>query len=207
MENNHRRVGIIVAFVIVVLALIVGGITWKNKQESTQLAATYKELLAQEGARAQIKEEAAAWQVFTPETETFSVTFPGKPEFKTQTMALPNNTGQAVFNSYEVIDVDAAMYGVYEISGISFTGNQADLENALANYIKSNSKYTLVSSAPSTFLGHTALDFLIQVQGNYYLKGKYVATDDRLYQINVLYDKSTYSEATFDTFVNSFKVE
>lgn len=206
MENNHRRVGIIIAIIVGVLVLGLGGMKWKEKREAEELAATYKELLAKEDARAQAKQEIVVWQAFTSDSGSFTVSFPGSPEVKTQTMALPDNAGEAVFNSYEAVDADNAMYGVYEISGISFTGSQSDLESALNNYIQSNSKYILVSSAPTTFLGQKALDFLIQVQGNYYLKGTYIAAGDRLYQINSLYDKSVYNEATYAAFISSFKI-
>jgi hypothetical protein len=140
----------------------------------------------------------------------FKVSFPGTAEHETGNLETANKGEILKLDSYYVTIEDANNYIVFFANSLtfppSFSGNDdALLQQTLQNISHTDENAKITSQNPSTYNGHKAMDFLLDVNG-VWLKGKIIANGKTALIMAEAYFEKNYNENDYNKFVNSLVI-
>jgi len=157
--------------------------------------------LGQGGTQLPDRTPSPRWQRVVSEDNRFSVSMPGTPAFKTQTLTAKN--GHPVqFSSYTV-DLGTraymASYSDYDAQ------TAVSLDGAVEGVLSSWKEPRIVSRRRTTLYGHPAVivDFVSQ---DYRVVVRALAAGKRLYQLGFVETSAAFQPAHAEAFMGSFRL-
>jgi uncharacterized RDD family membrane protein YckC len=149
------------------------------------------------------------WFTYTSPVDGFTVDFPREPVFN-QEKDIPLGIGDETMDQtfYEAED-ETNYYGVVKVE-YSISLADSDTYELLAamvdGSVKSSPVNKLVSSKNTTYMGDPAIDFIIAIGSEGFLRGRYIYSDDHsVYSLLMSYQTENADEANYKRFVESFR--
>ena len=147
------------------------------------------------------------WIDFTPESKTFVVRLPSKPEHTTSTK-LESDSSTTNLDFYVSKPDENDIYGLVETKLSAPINGSADvlLRGIVQGFVQSSGSWSLVSETPT---GNGSRDYLIKnsdPNSPYrYIKGRVAIVKQTVYQLMVFYGQP--DDASYAEFINSFRVK
>jgi hypothetical protein len=195
-------VGAIIAFV-----LAFGAARWLSYEGTSKVLDTYNEKRTEQRVGDYFA-ETSSWKEFSSPVGQFRATFPAYPAHDANTANVPGTDLAVTLDTYSSATSDGTTFvvttGVFPPE-VDTSNPNANLEGSLNGMIASTEGNRLLSSSPTNFNGHPAMDFVIS-NDTFNLKGTIMLADHRFYQVMVLYElKNRIAlDANYNNFLNSF---
>lgn len=144
---------------------------------------------------------APRWQVFFPDDERFSVSMPGHPQYKEQTLTAKN--GRPVLYKTYTVDLGRSAY----MTSTSDYDEQTriSLDGAIEGVLSSWKDPRNVNRRNTTLYGYRA-QFIDFTSENYRVFVRAIAVGRRLYQLGFVEMQEDYVPAHVNVFMSSFRL-
>ena len=192
-KTNKKLIGI----VLVILLLVITGylININSKSSTKSVISDYFS-------------DASSWKDFNSIEGAFKITLPTFPKHETHSINIPDSNVTGTLELYTA-DNDTSSYfiqAIRYIGGIDVSNPKANIEGAFNGRVAEIPNYKIISSNFSSFVLNDSLDYQVQ-SGDYYIYGKMVLVDQRLYVLEMACEISKCSTTDYQTFTNSFELQ
>lgn len=148
------------------------------------------------------------WQDFSSTKNKCSMQFPKYPDHLSEKLRLPEEGFDLKYDAYVSAIDQKTVYLLLVAEYPDFVDEsyaRMSLEGFLSGILTRNPNNQLIFADLSLVEGHEALDFFIRT-GGVYFKGRALMVKNSLYLMAMECEVQNYDEASFNTFVNSFRL-
>jgi len=192
-KTNKKLIGIVL---VILLVIITGYLINRNSNSPTN------------SAMPDYFSDSSSWKDFNSVDGAFKVTFPTFPKHETHSINVSDSNITGTLELYTA-DKETSSYFIQAIrynGGIDVSNPQANLEGAFNGRVAEIPNYKIISSDFGTFVLNDSLDYKVQ-SGDYYIYGKMVLVDQRLYALEMACEISKCSTSDYQKFINSFQLQ
>lgn len=152
------------------------------------------------------KRNLATWKVFTPRSQLFKVSFPHKPQYAKDFIAIPNSDEKRRYDMYASEKVDGSLFLINVItypSEVNTDPAEEILRQNIDELMHNKPDNRLTHMEKSSFDNLHAFDFTIE-NSDFFVEGKAILDGHIVYMLTYTTRDDNFDPEEYQHFINSF---